>query len=251
MLSADSILRRLPPNLDRKQVLFLDGLRHAAEMIDLGYTRLRATLTQIALDRVSGTKEPTEFTGAFLDAWAVVDAIDRFRLLLHSLPGAQPPDPTDEFASYVQHTEQVRKLRNVADHLAQRADYVVACAGTALGELSWYTALDPGRANGLSCVIVPGTLQAGKRLIVNPLGHALNYPTDMIHLAAGEHRACLSDVLPMIAARVRCLEASLQHSLTCHGLAGQQAGTDLLVAVRIQTSTITRPPDDPHKRTSS
>jgi hypothetical protein len=45
MLSDRSILRRLPSGLNQKQLVFLDGIRHAAEITWLAYLRLEATLT--------------------------------------------------------------------------------------------------------------------------------------------------------------------------------------------------------------
>ena len=39
MLSFDSPLRRLPPQLDVRQLVFCDGVRHAAEIADLAFER--------------------------------------------------------------------------------------------------------------------------------------------------------------------------------------------------------------------
>jgi hypothetical protein len=233
MISQNSILRRLPPQLNRKQALFFDGIRHAVEIIDLAYSRLQSTLTAIALANHSSPTQGNSFTAAFLDAWALVDAIDRFRALWDLMPNAKKGNVLPGTKSFKELSQPVRDLRNVADHLAQRADYVVARKGAALGELSWYTALNPQGTEGLSCIIVPGTIGPGERQLVNPAGKESTYPTGMIHLAAGGYSACLSDLLPEIERRVRSLEDALERSFAEQGLEGQQAGADILVAMHM------------------
>ena len=101
MISRDSILRRLPPELDRKQALFLDGIRHAGEIAGLAYPRLQATLTTIAVEQLEPERADPLFTSAFLDAWSLVDVIDRFRalwLLLPDLRRRAPPPGTKTLA---------------------------------------------------------------------------------------------------------------------------------------------------------
>lgn len=232
MISRDSILRRLPPLRDRKQALLFDGIRHAVEMIGFAYSRLQATLTNIAL---GGQSEPTQdaITSAFLDAWAVVDSIDRFRALWHLMANAKKGAASPDTRSFKTLSQPIRNLRNVADHLAERSDYVVSHNGTALGELSWYTALNPQGTEGLSCIIVPGTNGPGTRQLVNPVGNVSTYPTGLIHLAAGEYRACLSDLLPEIEKRVTFLEGAIEKSLAEQGLTGRQAGADVLIAIHM------------------
>jgi hypothetical protein len=234
MIDFNSPLRRLPPQLDRKQALFFDGIRHSVEIVHLAYSRLQHTLTNFALN-YEVTPLPSEtFTSAFLDAWAVVDGIDRFRAFWKLMPnterGPLPPGGT----KFEEISQPVRNLRNVADHLAQRADYVIANNGTALGELSWYTALDPKGTEGRCCILVPGTFTAGDRQFVNPAEKTSTYPTGLIHLAAGEHRACLSDILPEIEKRVRFLEKTIEESVSKLGLDGQQAGADIFIAAQIR-----------------
>lgn len=79
LLGRDSSLRRIPVNVTPKQAVFLDGIRHAIEVMDVGFGRLRIGLTQTALDPPDAADLSIIGAGLFLDAWAVVDAIDRFR----------------------------------------------------------------------------------------------------------------------------------------------------------------------------
>lgn len=233
MISDSSVLRRLPQMLDRKQAIFFDGIRHAVEIIDFAHSRLQSTLTNIALSEPSGITQTNLFTAAFLDAWVLVDSIDRFRALWELMPNVNKDTTAPDFKSFKELSQPVRNLRNVADHLAERANYVVAHNGNALGELSWYTALNPQGTEGLSCIIVPGTIGQGQRHLVNPMGRTSTYPTGMIHLAAGEYRACLSDLLPEIEKRVRLLEDAIERSIAEQCFDGYQTGTDVLIALHM------------------
>lgn len=227
MISDSSILYRLPPQLDRKQALFLDGIRHAAEIADIAHSRLQAALTKIALQ--DGAMSSRIYAAAFLDAWSLVDTVDRFRLLWKLMPSADFSAPQDKQHAFEVAADHLRKLRNVADHLAQRADYVVARNGTALGSLSWFTITDVEAYQGLLCVLVPGTAQVGSHAASAPAGKAVTFPSGHIQLSAGEHRANLSEAFACMAERVRALERGLAKALKVHGLEGQAAGADLVI----------------------
>ncbi len=233
MISKDSVLRHLPPHLDRKQALFIDGIRHAGEIAGLAYMRLQHTLARIATRQYEGEEESQLTTSAFLDAWALVDVIDRFRTLWKLLPNASHSTPPTGHKKFSELAQPARDLRNVADHLAQRADYVVACKGSALGVLSWFTATIPSGAEGILCTIIPGTIQPASNQIVNPAGQEIELPTGFIHLAAGEHIANLSTVIAGMAIRIRQLEVSLANNLQ-QGLPNhERAGADLIIRMDV------------------
>lgn len=233
MVSSTSILRRLPPQLDRKQALFFDGIRHAVEIAQFAYKRLDETLTVIALQQHPGEVEPESFTSAFLDAWAFVDAVDRFRCLWNLMPGLRLLAPPPDDPMFRRLKEPIRDLRNVADHLAQRADYVVACGGTALGVLTWCTVTDTEGNSGYSCALLPGTLISATTKLVNPADRSFGpSPTGRIHLEAGEYRACLSNILSELELRIAEIETQLEVQLGAVGLKGQQAGSDCFVALK-------------------
>jgi hypothetical protein len=66
IIDEGSPFRRLPSELDRRQALFLDGIRYSVEMADLAHTRLRQTLFDIA-------KEQNR--GAQANHWSLVSAV--------------------------------------------------------------------------------------------------------------------------------------------------------------------------------
>lgn len=185
MLHPQSPLLNLPSNLDPRQVVVLDGVRHAVEMTSFAYERLCKRLTSLALRE----EESTDYMDVFIDAWAIVDSIDRFRQILSQdknfvmkpQPGA--PSINELFQS-------IRDVRNVADHLAQRVDYVVAKNATALGSIGWFTCAD-GRTGRL-CILGPGSANAGRPFPVR-FPKSFSPPTDSVILRAGEHRCDLSE----------------------------------------------------------
>jgi hypothetical protein len=229
MISNDSILRRLPPALDRKQALYFDGIRHCGEIAGLAYSRLKKTLTKIAVKENESGSNNSLFTSAFLDAWSLVDVIDRFRSLWISLPNSSPLPPTSGSRSFAEISQSIRDLRNVADHIAQRADYVVARKGTALGILSWFTVLKQSPLEGIVCTIIPGTMQVRSTPVVNPAGQLIEIPTSLIQLSAGEYTASLSETLPEMEKRIHELEKGVQRSLDKQVPNAGSAGADVLL----------------------
>ena len=229
MVSNNSTLRNLPVALDRKQALFLDGIRHSAEMVEVAYSRLKVTLTSLA--KADGHPMGSEFTEAFLDAWSVIDAADRFRALWKLQPFAENLPQNHLQQPIDQEFKSVRDLRNLSDHLAQRADYVLSKNGTALGCLKWITVLDNGDFQG--CILVPGTFRPTTVNFAYPAGRTVELPTGFIDLSAGEYSVVLDDVIASIQAHVSAIEILLDRELDRHGLRDRSAGADLLFKAKI------------------
>jgi len=144
MFKPDSPILDFPANLDRRQAFFLDGMRHAFEIGHLAFDRLTTNLANLAKSDAEGNR-PKGYAKYYLDAWAFVDAIDRLLALWKLQPNAptiphewSPVKLQEEFSA-------IRDIRNVSDHLAQRAEQVISSGTAALGELSWVnvTSLEP------------------------------------------------------------------------------------------------------------
>lgn len=186
MLSKDSIFRRLPARMERGQAVCLDGIRHAAEIADLAHTRLQQTLTELALTKAESPLDRLAYTSAFLDAWAFVGAIDRIGSLFKLTPGVKrvPVEDLDPIENTI---GPIRKLRNIADHLGQRVDYVVSKNGNAFGSLAWITYTDLAARKGRACQLQPGTIPRQLKFEARmPEDHATpNEVTGRIRLFAG------------------------------------------------------------------
>jgi hypothetical protein len=230
MIGKDSPLRLLPNGLDRKQALYLDGIRHAVEIADLAFRRLCACLAHIA----SHGHENGETAHAFADAWTFVDAVDRFRTLMHMFPpriDLEGPPTRAEF-DFAARLAELRNLRNVADHIAQRVDYVLAKRMPILGALSWF-ATDADMEGGRVFMLAPGSIIGKSTMgVVNPAGRELTllHGTGVVTLSAGEYQLCLSEVHESLEVEVRRLEAAIRAQTTGH----DHSASDVLVTVVIK-----------------
>ena len=136
MLTSNSALFSLPANLDKKLLFTLDGMRAAIQIIDFSYKRLCKGLYELTFYKNESIKNDT-FTPLLLDAWAFIDAIDRFRCLWIIL--TRTININEEFSeSKVKEKLQlVREIRNVLAHVAQKVDRLASLNSSVSGELSW------------------------------------------------------------------------------------------------------------------
>lgn len=141
MFNADSPFLNIPDNLDRKQAFYIDAIRHAFEIIDYSFLRLTINLNELTIKHESESLRPNNYALYYLDAWAFVDALDRLLALWKLQPNAETiPDPWNP-DSLKANMLNIRNIRNVSDHLAQKADQIISSNSTALGELSWITVI--------------------------------------------------------------------------------------------------------------
>ena len=228
MISDNSILRRLPAQLHVEQTIFLDGMRHAAEIADLAYNRLIKALTEIALQD-SHNPRTCRMTEVYLDAWAFVDAVDRFFCLTKAMPKLEDLCNNPTTKQFLEIAAQNRKLRNVADHIARRIPHLIKHNSPALGVLTWHTFDEVTKETRLG-IMFPGT--ARRDLTMKPVSaHPKQQGTSQINLEVGEHRVCLSDMVSAFQAHVKILEDSLEGAITNAGLDGKQAGADITIVL--------------------
>lgn len=228
MLSDNSILRRIPLAIEPKQALFIDGIRHSVEMIDLAYSRLRENLTHLALNPLTPDTLRQSSPLVFLDAWAMVDAIDRFRMLYSQMPGMTPVSSTPSIEPLKEVTKSFRKLRNVADHLSSSADFVISRGGAALGTLTWLTGFKTDPPTLWYCTLRPGTIRNTPEYRKEPILTTIEWPTDQICLLAGGYEGNLSAIRPHIELRVKHLEDHLESWFHSHGLSKSSVANDVL-----------------------
>lgn len=235
MISTDSALRRLPRGLDAHQRVYFDTIRHAAEMAHVAYGRMVATLTEMVVTRHRGDEvQPIRFSEAFLDAWSFVDCIDRLRLTLRiaTSDGRAKRSPATE--RFLEFSEEVRLLRNVGDHVAQRVAQIVAESMPSLGVLRWLTVTDAAQGIVESCVARPGTSIDATTDIIMPVGLTMQVPTSHVRLASGAHEADLSAVYAAMRDEVSHLESALEATFTRLEVLDDHAGSDFLMMATLQ-----------------
>jgi len=211
MIASDSPFKNLPRNLDRKQAFFLDGLRHAVEICDLAYQRLTSGIAQLALTH-GKVPQPDSYAVYFLDAWAFVDAVDRFRCLWAAQPNAASvPSPHTPKALQTQ-LSAIRRVRNIADHIAQRADQSISINAAALGILAWVTHVSDSPLVAKTCLIRPGHANGtfnGHFSIPQGTHHFVNGCTN-VRLHAGNDFSDLTEAYKIIEDTVAYAEKVLR-----------------------------------------
>ncbi|HZX81352.1 MAG TPA: hypothetical protein VFE72_10415 [Lysobacter sp.] len=210
MLHVDSPLKNLPANLDRGQAFFFDGLRHAYEICEVSYSRLCRSLNELS-HRVENNNIPNGYAEYYLDAWAFVDSCDKFVSLwvkqpnAETIPGAFSPENVKlAFAS-------VRKIRNIADHLASNKNRLLSLNCAAYGVLSWisFSELNPPHAK--TYLISPGILigELKVKFTVPETIYGLEHMIGHVTLKAGTHTADLTKSRATVQAIIGYLEQYL------------------------------------------
>jgi len=212
MVRENSPLFELPKRLERKQLLYLDALRHAAEIVDMSYRRLQGNLTDIAHADDSNIDQNSH-TLAFIDAWAIVDAAVRFHSLLKTLPNGQRKDGNpEEEKTFDDVMSEIKLIRDIADHLPQRIDEVISANGPSLGTLTWFTC-PPSADHAVFCALVPGTAFYDELNLKHATDEVLNAPTGCIRLQIAKKAASLSAVHLRVERVIRSIEKSLEGTL--------------------------------------
>ena len=232
IIGENSPLRRLPL-LNRKQTLFLDGIRYSIEMADLSYCRLRETLYNMSINCCNSLpNNHINTVSAVLDAWSIIDSVDRLRGLLYLAKFVKKDSlPIDD--PLKQYMENVRLLRNSIQHIAQRIDMMISKNLTILGSLSWFTCTDSTEMRGVCCTLVAGTvIHNSEHPFVNPCGKNIELPVDLITLSASGYSVCFSELMNYIRIMVKDFEDQLSQKTS----ELPKAGADFLVCVHIRPS---------------
>ena len=154
LIPPDSPLRKVPTKVERRTVLFLDGIRYSIQSFEIASRRLAQTL-----NRLSKGKEQNDDLGeiisfATIDAWSIIDSIHRLRELLVQMPGLKQNTP--ELQLFLRRTSRIENLRHYFQHFRTEIDSFVEKAMPLWGTISWSTCNSETRLPE-SYTIVPGT----------------------------------------------------------------------------------------------
>jgi hypothetical protein len=182
LIPLDSPLRAVPDTLDRRSVLYLDGIRYAIHIFDLSGGRLANTLHALSIDGVPRETLTEQIAAAMSDAWTMVDAIHRLRELLSQVPGLKKKQP--ELQLFLQRTSTVEGLRHFYQHFRTEIDTFVGVGMPLWGSLSWiHTDLTSGENSIFT--IVPGTYFEGATVCTCRVDHVANKYMERLALHAG------------------------------------------------------------------
>lgn len=234
IVRVDSPFRRLPFNLERKQTLFLDGIRYAIEMMDIAYTRLTQTLHHLAHTDLADESVKSDAsiislrTAAFLDAWSIVDSTNRFRVLIGQLPKLKKRDFNID--GFMRDTVNILKLRNGVQHLPGEIQNLIRDNLTVWGALSWLTVINVQEKIGRICVLGAGTFDQHLGMLKVPVGKSIRLPVDCVVLSAYGYDLELTSVVDQAFKLFQDVERALAPQIKDH----TPAGADLQLKLDIK-----------------
>lgn len=238
IIRSDSPLRRLPVSLNRKQMLFLDGIRIAAEIVDLTYSRLVETLCRLADKDSAASRRNSTIISAIQDTWSIIDSVHRLRSLLQHMPYLK--QKASGLQVFYRATSNVEKLRNIVQHLDSEIDNLVLRNEPVWGTIQWLVLVDPARLLIRACTIVVGSLFDATHPMQNPSGKGLRATVDHVILTAGSTSVNLSGVFFAVEKLVKNLERSLElkfGDLPRHG-SDMVAMMDIEPVIEQETTTL-------------
>jgi hypothetical protein len=230
LISDESPLRRLPSQLNRHQIFFLDGIRYCLEIIDLLNVRLKSILSQITDSFIKKESKPDHqnFVSAFQDAWSFIDSVYRLRGLLSHCPGIK--QKASGIVLFYKETNVVENFRHIFQHLNTEMNKLIQEDLPVFGVISWLSVFDPTQKSCYSCTLIAGTLiQRTSHHIINPVGKAIYPPVDYITLTAGGFIINLSSMFQEIMKLTRSFEEQLRDQFK----EISPAGADLAICLKI------------------
>lgn len=197
LLADDSPLRALPLNLDRAQMLLLDGISTSIDMTIVAYRQLQAALLEHVKATDQGTSSRAATVVAVMNAWTVVDVVHRLRLLVRRLRGLRHGPAVRVFLNTAQ---LVEPLRHAVQHLDGQIERLLHNGRPIWGSISWAYMESPDAKEFRTLLLMPGTLGPRFKLpIVNPAGREMEVPIGLVTLTAAEGQdVCLSDIVPAV-----------------------------------------------------
>ena len=214
MITESSPLLNLPVNMHPKQAVFIDGMRHAIEIIEMAYSRMCDSLTKLSFESSNG-KNTIGFTHIFLDVWAFIDTADRFRSLWVLQPNSHTLPKEFSKIEINSKLQNIRDIRNVSAHIAQKADQIVALNSSVLGSVSWFTVASESPLKVKTHFIRPGIMRGTITENLAQSNGMVNFVNGSggISITAGKHAANLSDAYNLIYSIVQFSEKVLAREI--------------------------------------
>lgn len=219
IIGTESPFRRMPVDMPRRQILYLDAIRLSAEMAGAAFDRLHDLLMKITAERDAQLTGSGEHPGraqahnavpALLDAYSIIDAIHRFRELLRVTPGLKHNAP---FELFMRQTKDIRELRHIVQHLNREVDRIAQEGWAALGTLTWLGPSTVPDGPPSSYILQAGTFYAGQWTHGPMIDTYSSLPKGEIAdiaILTAELRVNLSTIMNNLRSITRSLEGTLQ-----------------------------------------
>jgi len=234
IIGPDSILRKIPVALDRKQAYFFEGIRISAEMIDLAHVRLQQTLLEITKAmKASASPRQELYTSAMLDAWSIIDSVHRLQDLAHYFPAIKHREHNPGFHNLLSHSD-VNKLRNTVQHLpGSIREMEVAPQWSVWGVLNWCVPYPDDVVH--SCSYMCGHQRPGtKPPMINPAGRRISLPVGLITIVQDQVSVCISDLIEDVIRFANTMAQILQDGINGDGRLKERYAADVLVVTQMK-----------------
>jgi hypothetical protein len=231
LIPPDSSLLRIPANLKNNQRLFIDGIRYSVQMFEVAYNRISSTLTTLHGEDEAST--PYAFAHIFLDAWSMVDNINRIRELIDHMPGMSKGPIIKTF---LRTTKDFNKLRNAHQHL--KGEYATDNSSLApWGTVTWIEVSNEDLMNNRikSHILIAGANVTAEYIVINPLGKRIKLPVDCISLSGFGFSVSLSDAFLSVERLTHGVEASWKQAIEQYSKDCLGSDTHLYATIAMET----------------
>lgn len=233
LVGEDSVLRKLPSALDKRQLRMLVAIRYSIEMYDVAYQSILELLNQIEMGDKLQSKSKTLYPLVFTHAWSMVDSANRLQVLLKHMPNVKRGS---RFKANFRKLTAFESLRNPIQHLNNEIlnrskDIDVE---PIWGSLSWAKIIERDPLKVHVFTLIPGSLEKHSgRLLVNPAGKSFHGGVDHVNLSAYGTTVSLSDTYRTIANISKMTEDSLQKAFASNKQLEKHLPADLLVVAEM------------------
>lgn len=154
LVPTDSPLRKVPTTVERRDVLFLDGIRYCFEAFELSSRRLAHGLHSMGLRDDTAMPLGPQIVEVTTDAWTMIDVVHRLRELLQQVPKLRKKEP--ELQLFIRKTKSIEDLRHYFQHFRTEIDSFAERGMPLCGTLSWIFEKEDS-AGPENHLLIPGT----------------------------------------------------------------------------------------------
>ncbi len=195
------------------------------EVVEVAYNRVASNLTEIANSPPVADDLRLIIPYIFIDVWAIIDALDKFRILYQKFPNMEY-SVNSEMVPLAELLKSFRNIRNVQDHLYANAQNIAATGEGAFGTLEWMTVFVDPIPSCWKCIIRPGTLDRELDFRTESMTIILNDVTTNITLKIAGHVGNISMLISQLRLRIKNLEDSLGKAIKSNGLENSPVSSD-------------------------
>jgi hypothetical protein len=225
IIKSDSILRKIPSKIGKKQLLVIDGIRLTVDAIDINFQNLKNHLLNCYK---TGTKQLSseEVTKLLIISTSIIDFTDKFSKLLSQLDyyrkrsdnkGKEKLKKITDIKEIedISRCEEIILLRNTIQHINGNIDKIASKKDTIFGTLRWIHTLQKEGSNehqALSGIITFGKTESYYADFINPysISEGVTNGIDEIEYSLGDKKMSITWLIILIKEVCQILEKEIK-----------------------------------------